>query len=95
MEELNKKANCAKKIKDTKSSFFNTLLLSILYRNKNRKGLKRFFFFDSCGLLTTHSEYKPIGLYSRGLKSGINSELGSKWPYIWVGLYLDGPLFGT
>ena len=46
-----------------------------------------------CGLLTTHLDYRPIGLYPGGLKSQLNFALENQsrpifgWAYIRVGFY--------
>ena len=64
LQGLTKKAICAKQLKGL-NNFFNTPKLSILYRNMNRKALKRLFFVDS-----VVCDYKPMDLYLDGLKSG-------------------------
>ena len=63
------------------------ILYTILYRNINRKALKRLLFFRLCELLTTHHDFKPMDLYPCGLKSGIIFSLEPGWACIRVGLY--------
>ena len=46
-----------------------------------------------CGFLTIHSDYKSMGLYPGGLKTGIDFASESEWAYIRVGLYPGGSLF--
>ena len=93
MEESTKKDDCVKKFK-VLNNFFNTLQLSILYRNVNRKALKRLLFFDSVVFQQHILIISPQALHPGRLKSGINFALEPQWTYIWMGLYPDGSLFG-
>ena len=93
MEESTKKDDCVKKFK-VLNNFFNTLQLSILYRNVNRKALKRLLFFDSVVFQQHILIISPQALHPGRLKSGINFALEPQWTYIWMGLYPDGSLLG-
>ena len=93
MEESTKKDDCVKKFKGL-NNFFDTLQLSILYGNVNRKALKRLLFFDSVLFQQHILIISPQALYPGGLKSGINFALEPQWTYIWMGLYPDGSLLG-
>lgn len=49
--------------------------------------LKDYFFSTLYGLLTTHSNYNPLGLYPGELKSTIHFTLGQAWAYTQAGLF--------
>ena len=49
--------------------------------------LKDCFFSTLYGLLTTHSNYNPMGLYPGELKSTIHFTLGPAWAYTQVSLF--------
>ena len=67
-ESAQKKTICSKKLEEP-NNFFNTLHLSILCRNINRKRLKKIAFIGLCGLLTTHPDYNPWAYMQVGLKA--------------------------
>ena len=70
LQGLTKKAICAKKLKGL-NNFFNAPKLSILYRNMNRKALKRLLFVDSVVFQQLILIISPWTYISIGLKVGI------------------------
>ena len=78
MKESTKKAICAKKLKEL-NIFFNTLQLSTLHKNINKKILERLLFFDS---VCFSQHILKLGLYPGGVKSGMNFTLEPEWAFI-------------
>ena len=76
-----------------KISYWKTEKKKILYtlyytlHIYKQKGAYKIALLRLCDLLITHSDFKPMDLYLRELKSGINFALEPEWAYIRLGLY--------
>ena len=66
--------------------YFILYTIATLWKYK-QKDASKIALLRICDLLKTHPDFKPMDLYLRGLKSGINLALEPEWTYIWVSLY--------
>ena len=74
------------KKKDSLYVIFILYTIGTLWKYK-QKDASKIALLRICDLLKTHPDFKPMDLYLRGLKSGINLALEPEWTYIWVSLY--------